>query len=523
MLKLIMPAKEVAFYENLMDSLEAADSFTSVNRESATIFFHRFAKLYQQLKPEGIGICLKNFQNSKFSIHRETPLTHVAKTGNLALMKWMLEQEKNDVIVSNQDNQLPLELAVFRCDWEMIDVILKAGSHVTFNSLHHAILHDNVPLLSKLLARTGGLPHTCFMLALCATALRKQNMRELAELHKFGCSRLLILLVGRHEYIFDQPTGYQKQLSDECRCLTRLSSEEIKNLIEFLLCNLEIDPNELEVGGKSVLWYARNQYEAEILLKYGADPTFTRDGISLLGQRARRKNLRMVEFWIGQGLSVENVKMDDDDNSILMYTMLQDSEKGFKMARLLLDNNHSSILNHTNKYNQTALMLAIKSSNYGLAEFLCNNGANVNFVDNDGNCALFLAVQSAYYNEHMVNLLLQKNANVNVCGKEKKKTAFMYIVESQSLQMTKKFLDAGADIGARDSKKKSVLAYAAKGAKKDLIRKLLEEKDLTKKAEEAAAYARELAQKAEEATTKARQAIEKIGSQPPMRKKRKKN
>ncbi len=133
------------------------------------------------------------------------------------------------------------------------------------------------------------------------------------------------------------------------------------------------------------------------------------------------------------------------------------------------------ILNHQNKYGETALMKAVMGNNYLLVKLLLYAGADVTVVDSDGDLIL---LDYTIDDKEVMKLLVQKCAkagvidNVNICGR----TALINAVICQDDELIKVLLEEGANVAILDQFGKIASDYATAGTIKQL---LLKEQDVT--------------------------------------------
>ena len=88
-------------------------------------------------------------------------------------------------------------------------------------------------------------------------------------------------------------------------------------------------------------------------------------------------------------------------------------------AKLLNENGSPiDIVSNTEKEVWTPLMFAARWGSISVAKFLVENGANVNYIDKEGNTALHLAVQCGC--EPIVKMLVENGANTQIENREGK-------------------------------------------------------------------------------------------------------
>lgn len=95
-------------------------------------------------------------------------------------------------------------------------------------------------------------------------------------------------------------------------------------------------------------------------------------------------------------------------------------------------NNLITLLYNWDYYNCTPLILAAENGHIGLVTILVGFGANINHVTNNGNTALYWALEKNHYN--VAKYLLQKRALLNECCLEKIVTP--KFIDNQKLEFT---------------------------------------------------------------------------------------
>jgi len=523
--KELIVKEKIALFKELEKRLDAANSFTLVSHEANAIFFDHFRFLYQTLV-KGVD----DYYFTEIFERQETPLTQAVKLTNFKLLKWMLEQDRFEVEISNADNKTPLELAVQNVNWKIIDLLFEHGACVTTDAIQHAIRIQNVTMLTKLLRKDSHdsesyssnlIPY----ITLIVMALQTRNPRVLGAFHReVNCSQLILWLVKHAWYILENPeTPTDKKFSDCCARLQQVLQESgpdtVPNLLQTLV-NLGVDVNAVDAYENcSALWFIREPREAAILLDAGADKHFTSQNVTLLGNCAIFGQAQMVQFWASRGLAVDQV-VDNEGNTPLLAVAKKFTETCIT-ARVLIE--EGANVNVVNEKGETALLLALRTGNRELAKFLLQNNACAYAADKRGNTPLLESMRMSRKkfpeDEQLARELIEKCANVGTMDAATQKTILMYVAsEEYSVQLMKLVIDRGANIEARDAKKKSVLSYAAKGAKKDLIKALLARKKAQHDAEEAAAIAKKAAEKAVEAAQKVKEVYANVDNEPARKK-----
>ncbi|MBW5397584.1 ankyrin repeat domain-containing protein, partial [Brachyspira pilosicoli] len=135
---------------------------------------------------------------------------------------------------------------------------------------------------------------------------------------------------------------------------------------------------------------------------------------------ALRNDYDMVKFLVEKGADV-NAKTHSEHSSVETPLLLS------------LDNEHPDYRYYY-----------YKNENSSAAEFLINNGADINVTNEDGETPLMYA--SKLHNIKMVELLIQKGANINAFD-DYGNTALMYGVNN--LETVKLLVENGADVNSQ--------------------------------------------------------------------------
>ena len=110
-----------------------------------------------------------------------------------------------------------------------------------------------------------------------------------------------------------------------------------------------------------------------------------------------------------------------------------------------------------------------------VVKHLLDNGANPDLVDKDGNPALTNAVRLRNSKGPLIELLLDKNAQIDKAG-EYGMTALHFAAYNGHLEVAKLLLTKGAKIDLPDNKGQTPLHYAAKYGESEVVELLLNNK-----------------------------------------------
>jgi ankyrin repeat protein len=124
-----------------------------------------------------------------------------------------------------------------------------------------------------------------------------------------------------------------------------------------------------------------------------------------------------------------------------------------------------SIVNALNTHGFSPLILACYSNNKEMVYFLIENGADLNYVSQEGTALMAVTVKG---NIQFVDLLLQKGANPNLTNATGV-TALIYAVQFNNTEIVKKLLENGADKNILTDSGKSAFEYAVLANNEQII------------------------------------------------------
>ncbi|MEI0525256.1 ankyrin repeat domain-containing protein [Brachyspira murdochii] len=243
-------------------------------------------------------------------------------------------------------------------------------------------------------------------------------------------------------------------------------------MVKFLLEN-GADINTKDNYGNTVLYYniCYDHYGKEerlenakkifnLLIKYGADVnTKDNDGASLLDKSYRpstalAQNREMFKVLVENGFDLESrIKAGehyppDYDYTPLMIAALRND---YDMVKFLVEKGADVNAKTHSEYRSvvTPILLSLDyehiesryDENSSVAEYLINNGADINVTNEDGETPLMYA--SKVHNIKVIELLIQKGADINAFDNYGN-TALIYGVNN--LETVKLLVENGADV-----------------------------------------------------------------------------
>ena len=243
-------------------------------------------------------------------------------------------------------------------------------------------------------------------------------------------------------------------------------------MVKFLLEN-GANINTKDNDGNTVLYYniRYDHYGKEemlenakkifnLLIKYGADVnTKDNDGASLLDKSYRTstalaQNREMFKVLVENSFDLESrIDGGEDYPTGYDYTplMIAAAINDYDMVKFLVEKGADVNAKTHFEYSsvETPLLLSLDyehiesryDENSSVAEYLINNGANINVTNEDGETPLMYA--SKVHNIKVIELLIQKGADINVFDNYGN-TALIYGVNN--LETVKLLVENGADV-----------------------------------------------------------------------------
>jgi len=226
--------------------------------------------------------------------------------------------------------------------------------------------------------------------------------------------------------------------------------------------------NELIKLNNSLIDLVRsnNYKEVELLLKYGVNVDFkdNKHGSTALMFAAQKGNIKMVELLLSYGadMYIENYKCN---MVAFRFAVFNDH---IETVELLLSYDTTCDIT---KYLDNALRVASIKGCIKMVELLLNKGANVNAVHKKEKTALYLAIEGQH--TEIVKVLLKAGANVDSIN-EQGNTALIDATCNNFVEIVNLLLKSGANVNATTKDGNTALHLAiAKGHTK-IVEKIME-------------------------------------------------
>jgi ankyrin repeat protein len=167
--------------------------------------------------------------------------------------------------------------------------------------------------------------------------------------------------------------------------------------------------------------------------------------------------------WIIE-LLIQNIRNADlnaqENENHLTALIIAIRNNHFEMTRILIE--HGSNINLTDKYGNSALMIAVKCiksrSLLDIMKILCENKADVNMQNQDGNTALLLISDQGWFEGSLeaVKYLIEQGADFNLKNK-KGETLLHLACCGGKTEMVHYLMEKGPDLNNQDSEGKTSL------------------------------------------------------------------
>ncbi|TRX16095.1 ankyrin repeat domain-containing protein [Flavobacterium franklandianum] len=132
--------------------------------------------------------------------------------------------------------------------------------------------------------------------------------------------------------------------------------------------------------------------------------------------------------------------------------------------KLLFDNDKNSV-NAIDDKGSSMLILACYRGNQEVAQFLIENGANLNYVSNNGTALMACVFKSEFL---LVDELIKKSVNLDLTDVNGL-TALMLAVQFKNTEMVKKLLNAKANTTLKCKQNKTAFEYAVFSNNEEII------------------------------------------------------
>lgn len=412
-----------------------------------------------ELAPSG-----KNALNMNLS--GQTPLFCAAKEGHYQIVKYLLDKRANP----NACNHYGVSCLWIPCQRGLVDIVellLQYGANTEISpngpeaeeraisgwTPLYAAIKSRQYLVVKLLLKYNANPNAVTSLGSTPFLLAS----EIGDLDVIQC------FVEHGAELDYAPNGKQ---ADDLNitgqtALFMATLKEQNDVVKYLIekgAKVNVR-NRYGVSPLLLCSEAGNEELVKMLVNAGADINMSPSGELaiehiLAGQTplygaAKKGHLNICKFLIDHG---SNIDAETMTGATPLYTAVE--ENHFSIVKLLIDSGanvnkcpQGVWAKEINIANQSCLLLACMKNNSEIAEYLINNGADVNLFNDRGSSPLLAVCQ--YNNINLLELLLAKGANIEqeaLNFYDAKINALIVATESGSFDCVRCLVENGLDV-----------------------------------------------------------------------------
>ena len=393
-----------------------------------------------------------------------SPLMRASQTGNHEIVK-LLIQKGADVNKKDQDGWTALHWA---CDEQrdghdqVVDLLLQANADVNICS--------TVAKLSPLmLACDDKFPQAVKSL------LDKEADVNLQQ--EDGKTALYIACDHNEDEIVEMLLSSDADpnicTNEKTSPLIVASQNGYGKIVQSLLKKENISVDQQQDDGQTALFIAcdapfgaeNSNWVVNMLLDAKADPNIcTNEKTSPLIKASQHGYDKIMKNLLQRGANIDH---QDEGGRTALYVAINNSSG--KAVDILLGANADP--NLCNNEKKSPLMIASEEGYYSLLMQLLEKGAEINKQDETGWTALYYAVYHEKNTE--VDILINANADVNICTMEKK-SPLMSACEDGYYKIVKQLLRKGADVTKRDGNGQTAFAKAKENRHDTLLPMLID-------------------------------------------------
>ncbi|WP_265027666.1 ankyrin repeat domain-containing protein [Wolbachia endosymbiont (group B) of Chorthippus parallelus] len=410
--------------------------------------------------------------NSK-TMDQSTPLHYAAKKGHLSIVEFLIARGA-EINVKNSDNETPLKLA-------------NDGGHEEVASL----LRNELLLAVVKKRERNGVETQLDNGANINYASQNNGWMPLHYAVDDSPEDLNFI-----KFLTEKGADINAKDSDGNKPLHIASDHGYRDIVNFFLDEKGLSVNDQGKDSWTPLHYAANKTHLELgkalVEKEGIDINARDKGRKTpLHHAASKGYLNFVKFLVGKGANInaEDAKSetplqltsDSDVKRVLLGKMLIDAVKqnNIQKIREYIGIDHASVDYSSEENKWTPLHYAASLGYRRSAELLVNN-STLGARDSENNTPLHIAAD--YGKENIVELLLERGADINIEGKNAS-TPLHYAADKGNFRVAKLLVERGANIDTKNSNQKSP-SQLAKDKNHQTIVKLLLNKALINSVQE---------------------------------------
>ena len=433
-------------------------------------------------------------------------LYQAIKHNNIKAVKFFIENNAN-VEIATFDGTTPLVLAIEENKPKIVELLIKEGKANIYGvyaketekyPIYCAVKNKNLNMIKILLDNNFDLKRESYILSYAMENSDENIVKYLvengADMYSYEITALYQAVLNLNpklvEYFLDKGASIEKAGGTDVygNILMAASGSKFNNnknisavdlkLLESLSQNsakimqMIIDKvdkkliNDSLEGKTPLIIAVGNSYidTAKILIENGANI----NAVDIEGWSALSYAVNNGDIEIAKLLLENKAKIKDE---LLIAIKSPIVESSINMMKLLIENGAN--INYTDENGFTPLNIAIESGDMELTKFLITNGANVNSLMQDGVSLIGYAI--AQNNMDLLQMLIENGANVNNTNGDSWADTPLKTASRLGLDnVVRILLTRNADINAVDMNGNTALHTAALNSQLSVVKLLLE-------------------------------------------------
>jgi ankyrin repeat protein len=230
---------------------------------------------------------------------------------------------------------------------------------------------------------------------------------------------------------------------------TLMKAFKMKNfeIIEFCIAK-GANKNVKDENGKTIFLLAAESGDLNIskycIEKLGSDPFSISDkGETALMLASSESNLSLIKYLLNLGIDI-NAANHSGENALYYSLQNEQSDIFFSLVQ-----QNADISKKTNN-NSNLLIYAAYKEHLDIVEFLLNKGANPSEENDLGQTVLSFLPEKIYNNKNLIDLLINKGADINKKEYDSGKNMMYYAVDADNFDAVLYLHENGADMNIKD-------------------------------------------------------------------------